>query len=93
VEEKGTSCHSCPLHKGCTAKRGDGEAVEASGCRLVTQAVVYFLLPIVLAIVAAASVEGENLQILGGLGTFVIVSAAVAMIGWYLRRKRKANER
>ena len=94
MEEKGTSCHSCPFSAVCSARPSGGEDVqEASGCKLVSQAIVFFLLPIAAAIVVAAMVKGENVRILAGIGTFIIVSAAVAMIGWYLRRKRKVNER
>jgi len=94
MEDKEASCHTCPLSALCSAQpSGEEDVREATGCKLVSQAIAFFLLPIAAAIVVAAMVKGENVRILAGIGTFIIVSAAVAMIGWYLRRKRKVNER
>lgn len=92
MEEKGTSCHSCPFSALCSPRSGGAEDIqEATGCRLVSQATAFFLLPIAAAIVVAAMVKGENVRILASIGTFAIVSAVVAAVSWFLRRKRRAK--
>ena len=92
MEDKEASCHTCPLSALCSAQpSGEEDVQEATGCKLISQAIAFFLLPIAAAIVVAAMVKGENVRILASIGTFIIVSAAVAAVSWFLRRKRRAK--
>lgn len=92
MEDKETSCHSCPLSALCSARSsGTENDQEATGCKLVSQAIAFFLLPIASAIVVAALVNDENTRILVGFSTLIFVSAVVAAVSWFLRRKRRAK--
>ena len=92
MEDKKASCHTCPLSTLCSAQpSGEEDVQEATGCKLVSQAIAFFLLPIASAIVVAALVNDENTRILVGFSTLIFVSAVVAVVSWFLRRKRRAK--
>ena len=91
MEDKEASCHSCPLSAFCSRPSGTENDQEATGCKLVGQAIAFFLLPIASAIVVAALVNDENTRILVGFSTLIFVSAVVAAVSWFLRRKRRAK--
>ena len=92
MEDKEASCHTCPLSALCSAQpSGEEDVREATGCKLVSQAIAFFLLPIASAIVVAALVNDENTRILVGFSTLIIVSAVVAAVSWFLRRKRRTK--
>lgn len=78
-------CRKCPMHTSCRTDSGD----ELSGWPLAGQAMAYFLLPLVAAIAAAAAARSENMRILAGVVTFVLTAAATAIIGLWIRRRRK----
>ncbi len=79
------------MHSSCgSTDRTDDDGL--SGWSLVGQSAAYFLLPLAAAIAAAAAVKGENMRIAAGVGTFVLTAAAAAIIGLYVRRKRKVTK-
>ena len=90
--ESKSNCHTCPMHSSCEpADRADG-GEKLSGWPLVGQATAYFLLPLVAAIAAVAIVKGEEMRILAGVGAFVISAAAAAVVGVWVRRRRKVTQ-
>ncbi|MCD4699482.1 MAG: hypothetical protein K8R91_02795 [Phycisphaerae bacterium] len=88
--ESKSDCRSCPIRSSCRSD-GDGDS-GLSGWSLAGQAAAYFLLPVSAAIAAAAAVNGENMRIAAGVGAFVVASAAAAIIGLYVRRRRKVSQ-
>ena len=86
--ESKSSCRSCPIHSSC--RNDDGN--KLSGWPLVGQAMAYFLLPLAAAIAGAATVKSENLRILIGCGSFAIAIAASAIIGLWVRQRRKITQ-
>ena len=64
---------------------------STSPARLVGQAIAYFLVPILAAIVAAAAARGEAAQIVAGGAGFAVAVAAVAIVGRLAGRREVPN--
>ena len=85
-EPAGEDCSGCP---GCSTDEGEQESQDGTlleGRRLVSASLVFFLAPVVLAVVGASIFsQGPNSQFLGALGGFGIGIAGSILISKLLR--------
>lgn len=81
------SCRGCEKRDACCADGSAPGADEISGKALVGQAAAFFLLPVAVAIVAAAAAGSERSILAGSIGLFGALAAA-AGVNWTIRRRR-----
>jgi len=81
------SCRGCEKRDACCADGSAPGPGEVSGGSLVGQAAAFFLLPIAVAIAAAAVAGTERSILAGSIGLFGTLIAA-AVVSRAIRRKR-----